>query len=120
MEFLNNAIIGAPKKKRPAFRMKENAQSKVWTIKHKRRFDVKAKKYLPWGDTVVASQFKDKPYKINFRKLSYNVRDKKITGSIPDGRISYCFSVKSGRLNIFSITKNQVGLKAVKNCSNNF
>ena len=104
------------RKKRPFLTI--HKETRVWKIANKRKFNPATKKANAYGQTILAANWKDKPYKVTFRKLDYAIGKKgqKPTNNGTKDYSTYVLSVKNG-INLYYITRNN-GVRQVKNCSN--
>lgn len=104
------------KVKRPF--LKETDKNRIWKISHKRKYNPTTKERQPYGKTILATIWHDKPYKITFSKLDYNISNKKVIPLGIPNRSSWVFSLKNGKLNLYAISR-QNGVSLIKGKSNN-
>lgn len=116
-EFLKNADADsdsdqtkypAPMKlKKPGgLRYKDSEKCRYWIIANLKCITKDGA--LPYGRTIIARQWKDKPYKITFQILDYQSVNG-VHSKAGTGKKDHCFSVRNGKLNIYSRYKGNNG-----------
>lgn len=107
-------LISIAPPKQSALKCAETDKVKIWTIARVHKYNPQKKKRVGSGYVITATQWKDKPYKITFKRQHYSV----INGhaKFETSNTKYCFSLKSGKLNIFA----QNGNELIRNVSHKF